>query len=110
MLRYTHLIMHAILGIMFNKDMSLKTQINNICKLGYYQIRNLWAIRNVLNMESAKAAANVFNSSTLAYGNSLLYGLPGKLQFLQNSAARVGINACKSDRLSMLELNTWCWY
>ncbi len=61
------------LGIIFDKDMSLKTQINNICKLGYYQIRNLSAIRNVLDMESAKAAANAFISSTLDYGNSLLY-------------------------------------
>ncbi len=88
--------------------MSLKTQINNICKLRYYQIRNLSAIRNVLDMESAKAAANAFISSTIDYGNSLLYGLPGnkvrKLQLQQNSAARVVINACKSDRLCMTEV------
>ncbi len=93
---------------MFDKDMSLRTQINNICKLGYYQIRNLSAIRNVLDMESTKAAANAFISSTLDFGNSLLYGLPGnklrKLQFLQTSVARVLINACKSDRLSMTEV------
>ncbi len=113
------------LGIIFDKDMSLKTEINNISKLGYSHIRNLSAIRNVLDMESAKSAANAFISSTLDYGNSLLYGLPGnnlrKLQLLQNSAARVVINACTSDRLSvtearkpsigslsMLELNTRC--
>ncbi len=40
--------------------------------------------------------------------DSLLYGLSGnklrKLQLLQNSAARVVINAWKSDRLSMTEV------
>ncbi len=59
-------------------------------------------------MESAKAAANAFISSTIDYGNSLLYGLQGytlrKLQLLQNSAAGVVINVCKSHRLSMAEV------
>ncbi len=59
-------------------------------------------------MEIAKAAANVFISSTLDYGNFLLYKLTvnklRKLKLLKNSATRVVINECKSDGLSMTEV------
>ena len=93
------------LGIIFDNELNLKSQINNICKSGFYQIRNLSAIHNTLDIDSAKIATHAFVTSTLDYGNSLLYGLPktklNKLQVLQNAAARVVIKAHKSDRLSM---------
>ncbi len=64
------------LGIIFDKEMNSKTQINNISKAGYYHVRNLDAIRNTLNLDSAKMAAHAFVTSTMDYGNSPLYGLP----------------------------------
>ncbi len=77
------------LGIMFYKEMNSKVQINNISKAGYYHVRNLAA----------------FVTSTLDYGNSLLYGLPytnlRKLQIVQNASARVLIQAKKYERISM---------
>ncbi len=46
-----------------------------------------------------------FVTSTLDYGNSLLYGLPytklRKLQMVQNASVRVLIQAMKYDRISM---------
>jgi hypothetical protein len=93
------------LGVFFDKEMNLNSQVNNLCRSGFYHIRNLSAIRNILDMDSAKLAANAFVTSTLDYGNSLLYGLPktkiNKLQVMHNAAARVVIKAHKSDRLSM---------
>ncbi len=52
-----------------------------------------------------KVAAHASVTSTLDYGNSLLYGLPStklrKLQMIQNVSARVLIQAKKYDRISM---------
>ncbi len=55
-----------------------------------YHIRNISAIRNILYEESAKVE---FLTSTLDYGNLLLYGLSKiiKLLLVQNTAASVVI-------------------
>ncbi len=91
------------LGIIFDKEMNPKAQINNISMAGCYHMRNRSAIRNTL--DSVKMAAHVFVTSTLNYGNSLLYGLPYtkliKLQMVQNASARVLMQAKKYDRISM---------
>ncbi len=93
------------LGIIFDKEMNSKTQINNISKTGYYHVRNPAAIHNILDLDSAKMAAHAFVTLTLDYGNSLLYGLPYSkvrtLQMVQNESARVLIQAKKYDRISM---------
>ncbi len=62
------------LGIIFDIEMNSKAQINNISKAGYhgyYHVRNLAAIRNTLDLDSAKMAAHAFVTSTLDYCNSL---------------------------------------
>ncbi len=64
------------LGIIFDKEMNSKAQVNNISKTGYYHVRNVAAIRNTLDLDSAKIAAHAFVTSTMDYVNSLLYGLP----------------------------------
>ncbi len=68
-------------------------------------MRNLAAICNTLDLDSAKMAVHAFVTSTLGYGNSLLYGLPytklRKLQMVQNASARVSIQAKKYDRISI---------
>ncbi len=93
------------LGIIFDKEINFKAQINNISRAGYYHVRNLAVIHNTLDLASAKMAAHAFVTSTLEYGNSLLYGLPytklRKLQMVQNASARVLIQAKKYDRISM---------
>ncbi len=93
------------LGIIFDKEMNSKAQIINVSKAGYYHVRNLAAIRNTLDLDSAKMAGHAFVTSTLYYGNSLLYSLPytklRKLQMVQNASARVLIQAKKYDRISM---------
>ncbi len=85
--------------------MNLKTQVNNICKSGYYQRRDLSAIRSSLDLASAKMATHAFVTSTLDYSNLLFYGLPhtklSKLQMVQNVAASALIQVKKSDRRSM---------
>ncbi len=64
------------LGIICDKEMNSKAQINNISKVGYYHVRNLDAIHSTLDFDSAKMAVHAFVTSTLDYCNSLFYGLP----------------------------------
>ncbi len=74
------------LGIIFDlyKEMNSKAQLDNISKAGYFHVRNLAAIRNTLDLDSAKMAGHTLVTSNLDYGNSLLYGLPyTKLRKLQ---------------------------
>ena len=81
------------LGVVFDKDLSLKQNISSICKTSYYQIRQLRQVRSSLDTDSAIILANSLVSSKLDYCNSLYYGLPAtsldKLQRVQNSLARV---------------------
>ena len=85
--------------------MNLNAQVRNICKSSFCNVRNLAAIRNKLDKDTAKVAAHAFVTSMLDYGNALLYGLPkcrlAKLQLVQNSVARVVVNVRKYDRCSM---------
>ncbi len=68
-------------------------------------MRNLVATHNTLGLDRPKMAAHAFVTSTLDYGNSLLYGLPytklRKLQIVQNASARVFIQLKKYYRISM---------
>ncbi len=48
------------LDIIFDKEMNSKAQINNISKAGYYHARNLAAIHNTLDLDSAIMAAHAF--------------------------------------------------
>ncbi len=86
-------------SIIFDKEMNSKRQINNISKAGYHHVRNLEAICNILDLDSATMAAHAFVTSTQDYGNSLLSGLQytklRKLQLVQNASARVLIQAKK---------------
>jgi len=92
------------LGVIFDENLNLGSHVSNICKRSYLHLRNLSAIRKFLDLDSAKKAVQAFVSSTLDYGNSLLYGIPKtqlqRLQVVQNSAVRVIVGARKFDRIS----------
>ena len=92
------------LGIIFDKEMGLESQVKNVCKKGYGNLKNLASIRRSLDENTAKTAAHAFVTSHLDYGNSLYYGLykyqTDKLQLLQNSAARVVKKKRKFDHIS----------
>ena len=87
------------LGVVFDKDLSLKKNISSICKTSYYHIRQLRQVRSSLDTNSAIILANSLVSSKLDYCNSLYYGLPAasldKLQRVQNSLARVVVPSVK---------------
>jgi hypothetical protein len=87
------------LGVIFDKDLSLKLHISSVCKTSYYHIRQLRQIRSSLDSNSAIILANALVSSKLDYCNSLLFDLPAislnRLQKVQNSLARVVVPSVK---------------
>ena len=62
-------------------------------KIAFYQLRHLATIRRFLSYQHFEILIHTFVTSRLDYCNSLLSGLPQnllqKLQFVQNSAARL---------------------
>ena len=92
------------LGVVFDKNLKMDSQVKSICKAGFYHVKNLWRIRKFLNAEQANIAAHAFVTSKLDYGNALLggvqKGLIKKLQSVQNAAARVVTKTGKYDHIS----------
>ena len=93
------------LGIIFDKNQNMESQVKTICKTGYFHIKNIASMRKSLDEECTKTLVNAFVTSTLDYGNSLLYKINkkqiNKLQILQNSAARPIKKLSKHDHVSV---------
>ncbi len=92
------------LGIIFDKEMTLQEHVHQICKKGFYHVKDLFSLRKFLNQKETNTAAHAFVTSILDYGNSLFYGISGylveKMQVLQNAAARAVVKKRKFDHIS----------
>ena len=85
-----------IIGVIFDKNMTMIPQINSVCKGAFYHLRNIGRIRKFLTPKSTEILVHAFISSKLDYCNSLFYGAPKfqlqKLQHVQNADRRVRIS------------------
>ena len=92
------------LGVVVDKNLSLSSHVNQICKKACLAIRKIGRIRKYLNKESAEKLVHAFVSSQLDCGNSVLFGLPefqlAKLQHLQNTAARLVTLTKRQEHIS----------
>ena len=92
------------LGVIFDKTLSMESQINAVCKRAFWEIRNIGRIRPYLNDKSAASLVHSFVSSRLDYCNSLYYGVSkkhqNKLQRVLNCAARVVAKVKKSEHIT----------
>ena len=92
------------LGIKLDEHMSMVPQVNQICRTGYYHLKNFASFRRALSKKDTETIIHAFVTSILDNGNSLLYGISkkylNKLQVLQNSAARVVENLQKYDHIT----------
>src|SRR6266567_4761319 len=81
------------LGVTFQSDLSLDSQISAVSKSSFYRMRDIKRIRSCLSLHAATAIGNSFVHSMLDYCNSLYYGLPQRAlqrrQKVQNCLARV---------------------
>ena len=91
----------VIIGVIIDQDLSLKEQVNAICKSSYSHLWSIFQIRPNLTKSAAHTIVQSFISSRLDYCNSLLAELPQylihKLPKVQNWAARIVLNGKKYD-------------
>ena len=81
------------LGVFLDESLSVEMQVNQLCKVLYFQLCRISKIHSFLTVDATNTLAVAFILSCLDYCNSLLAGLPdhklAKLQRIQNSAARL---------------------
>uniref|UniRef100_A0A8C1S6N0 Reverse transcriptase domain-containing protein n=1 Tax=Cyprinus carpio TaxID=7962 RepID=A0A8C1S6N0_CYPCA len=92
------------LGVRFDPQLSFEAHIKNLCKTSFYHLRNIAKLRPMLTLADAEKLVHAFVSSRLDYCNALLIGIPNKslqrLQYVQNSAARILMRVRKYDHIT----------
>ena len=80
-------------GVIFDKNFTFRSHISAVCSPCFYHIRDLWGIRDYLDLYSVKLLATALVSSRLNYCNSILYCITDtdltKLQHVQNRPAGI---------------------
>ncbi len=81
-----------------------ETHVKQLCKTSFFHLRNIARLRPMLTIADAEKLVHAFVSSRLDYCNALLIGIPGKnlqkLQYIQNSAARILMRVRKYDHIT----------
>ena len=94
------------LGFHFTDDMRIDAHVQDICRKAYIDIRRISSIRHLLSIDATKTLLSAFVLPKLDYCNYLLYDSPmymlGRLQKVQNSAARLIFQCCKQNHISPL--------
>ena len=91
------------IGVMLDQNLNMEQQITTICKSAFLHIRNIRKVRKYLPQHAAETVVNALVTSRLDNCNALLFGLPKnllqKLQYVQNSAARLIMGTNKRDHI-----------
>ena len=100
------------IGVIFDENLTLERHVRSVTSSAFFHIRNIGLIRKYLNQEATETLVHAFVSSRLDFCNSLLYGLPQwqlkKLQYVQNTAARLITRTRKGDHITpVLEALHW---
>ena len=81
------------LGVNLDNHLSLRSQVNTVCRKASLALRGINKVRRFLSKSSTEILIHAFISSLLDNCNSLLIGINdkdiAKLQRIQNSAARL---------------------
>ena len=92
------------LGVLIDGQLSMADHVAALCRSGFFQLRQLRAVRSSLTDEAARTLVFAFVSSRLDYCNSLLSGigegLLSRLQSVQNAAARLVTGTRKYDHIT----------
>ena len=95
-----------------DSQLTFETHIKSLCQKSFFHLRNISKIRKMLSQSAAEKLVHAFVSSRLDYCNALLIGISGcclqKLQYIQNSAARILMRVRKFDHITPI-LKTLHW-
>ncbi|KAL3042214.1 hypothetical protein OYC64_020208 [Pagothenia borchgrevinki] len=84
--------------------LTFEAHIKQLCKNSFYHLRNIAKLHPTLTLSDAEKLVHAFVSSRLDYCNALLIGIPNKsiqkLQYIQNSAARILMRVRKYDHIT----------
>ncbi len=96
------------LGVLFNLSLSNASHISSVVKTSFFHLRNIARLRTSLTLADSEILIIALITSRLDYCNALFLGLLKKLiarlQYVQNSAARVLTSTRCSARYSS---NAW---
>ena len=92
-----------VLGVILDKNLTLKHYINEIYRKATNAIRSIGRIRKYLTNEHLKLLVNTLVISRLDYCDNIIYGLPkqelDKFQRVQNTAARLITRSKQNDHI-----------
>ena len=92
------------LGVKMDAHLTFEAHIKQLCKNSFYHLRNIAKLRPSLTLSDAEKLVHAFVSSRLDYCNALLIGIPKKsiqkLQYIQNSAARILMRVRKYEHIT----------
>ena len=92
------------LGVVFDRSMTLTTEIENRCRTLIFHLRRIRVIRRFITQSACEKLVHALVSSRLDYANAILAGLPKTklkpLQSMQNIAARIVTESRKFDHIS----------
>ena len=92
------------LGSWFDQAATMKEHVRFVCKMCYYHLRNIAAVRDMLTGEAAEKLMHAFITFRLENCNSLLINVPDtiilQLQRVQIAAARIVMRRNKRDSIS----------
>ena len=92
------------LGVILDSGLDMHYHVNNICKSAAMGLHKIGKIRKFLDKGTTEKLVHAFITCHLDNNNSLLFGIPDKilkrLQYIQNSAARLVTQKRKFDPIS----------
>ena len=100
-------------GVALDQELTMSVHVGNICRSGFYQLRQLRIIRRSLTFKTAATLIHALVISRIDYCNAVLSGITkqpvDRVQKLLNTAARLLLRIPKFGHISVAIRDTLHW-